>query len=218
LDHQLGGDKRRFVAAPAPERQRTPTANITARTVGEGDVVEGVVRPTQSRLNRNATTKEFMMRKILMVVLAALITLPILAEQKKPTPMQTAKSQGEVKATPAPAGLPAKPPPPPPTTGPGANTSRSNSLREGEVKPTAGPALGNTITGCWVPDPGGKTAHWVNPCPGGLFGALRSAPTTPTPGPAALITKGLNLDDGHGCWVADKPGGNTAHWVKPCPR
>ncbi len=41
------------------------------------------------------------MRKTLMVTLAALITLPILAKESKPTPTAAGKRQGEVKTTPA---------------------------------------------------------------------------------------------------------------------
>ena len=43
------------------------------------------------------------MRKILMVVLVAFISLPVFAQQKKPTPPAVAKKQSEVKPTPAPA-------------------------------------------------------------------------------------------------------------------
>lgn len=42
------------------------------------------------------------MKKLLMVALAALIPLPIFAEQKKPTPTAVAKRQGEAKPAPAP--------------------------------------------------------------------------------------------------------------------
>ncbi len=61
-----------------------------------------------------------------MVVLAALITLPVFAEQKKPTPTAVAKRQGEVKATPAPADT--------------TTYSRSNNFRKGQVKATPAPA------------------------------------------------------------------------------
>jgi hypothetical protein len=87
---------------------------------------------------------------------------------------------------------------------------------------------GNTITGqggCWVADPGGKTAHWVKPCPTGALSKVAS----PTPAPTPKVTpkanqrssdpmKGLNVSPAHGCWVANPPpNGNTATWVNPCP-
>ena len=84
---------------------------------------------------------------------------------------------------------------------------------------------GETITGCWVADAGGKTAHWVDPCPGGLFGDKpQAAPPTPQPNKFSVgggdPMKGLNIhqSDGDGCGVANPPpNGNTANWVKPCP-
>lgn len=42
------------------------------------------------------------MRTIFMVVLTALITLPVSADEKKPTPAPAAKKQGDLKPTPAP--------------------------------------------------------------------------------------------------------------------
>jgi hypothetical protein len=42
------------------------------------------------------------MRTIFLVVLTALITLPVSAAEKKPTPAPAAKKQGDVTPTPAP--------------------------------------------------------------------------------------------------------------------
>jgi len=86
---------------------------------------------------------------------------------------------------------------------------------------------GNTIklpTGCWVADsPGGKTAHWVDPCPGGHLrvGTPPAAAPAPNQPPVNRSTgdplKGLNVSKSKGCWVPDGPNSNTAHWVVPCP-
>lgn len=70
------------------------------------------------------------MGKLFMVVLVALISLPVFADEKKPTPTAVAKRQGQVKPTPAPADAAS------------INGSRSNTFRQGQVEPTPAPAEG----------------------------------------------------------------------------